>query len=66
MNLKKNNLYLQYGLNTLSKIMPIIVSTFKIKFITDNELIFIYIEQQKGNKVGINKIFNKTTKKFWF
>lgn len=32
----------QYGMNTLSEIMDIIVSTFQIKFFTDNELYEIY------------------------
>ncbi|MEA3295890.1 MAG: hypothetical protein U9Q27_02000 [Patescibacteria group bacterium] len=54
----------QYGLNTLNKIMPIIVSTFKVKFITDNELQFILYEQMRGNEVDIDKLFDETTKKY--
>ena len=54
----------QYGMNALSEIMNIIVPTFQIKFITDNELDFILHEQMRGNEVDIDEIFNETTKKY--
>lgn len=56
----------QYGRNELSEIIDIIVPTFQTKFITDNEWEIIIYEQNRGNNIDVNNVFNETTKSYGY
>lgn len=57
---------IQYDLNSPKEIMDVIVNTFRVKFITDEEFSFILDEKKNGREIDIGNIFDETTRKYGY